>query len=96
MPIDPMFSVKLKQIGSHNGHVVWGEASSPEKLGIHGTKVAVDHDLCNGDGLCIAVCPANVFDMIETSGNTLSQKKSDPVKLRALHGLRSSMPDSMH
>ncbi|MCQ5337656.1 MAG: ferredoxin family protein [Candidatus Methanomethylicia archaeon] len=27
-------------------------------------KVTVDPEKCNGDGLCISVCPTNVFDFI--------------------------------
>ncbi len=80
MPIDPMFSQNLRRDGEHNGHTVWGDVSVPEKLGIHGTNVAVDQDLCNGDGVCVAVCPVNVFEMIETPGHPLSEKKSDPAR----------------
>ena len=39
---------------------VWKDAKSG--LGIYGTDVAVDFDLCVGDGACIDVCPVNVFD----------------------------------
>ena len=43
MPIDPEFSKKLNKNDQHNGHDVWGEVKPPEKLGVHGTNVAVDH-----------------------------------------------------
>ncbi len=79
MPIDPDFQKKLKASGEHAGHKVWGDVQSPQKLGIHGTNVAVDFDCCNADGICISVCPVSVFDGTETPGNTLSDKKSDPV-----------------
>jgi NAD-dependent dihydropyrimidine dehydrogenase PreA subunit len=39
---------------------VWKNKTS--NLGIYGTNVAVDFDLCVGDGACIEVCPTNVFD----------------------------------
>jgi NAD-dependent dihydropyrimidine dehydrogenase PreA subunit len=41
---------------------VWNHESS--SLGIYGTDVAVDFDLCIGDGACIEVCPVNVFDWL--------------------------------
>jgi len=80
MPIDPDFQKKLKPSGDHNGHKVWGETAPPTKLGIHGTKVAVDWDLCNGDKICIDVCPTNVFELLDTPGHPTSEKKSDPIR----------------
>jgi len=79
MPIDPDFMKKAKT-GTHNGHDVRGEVNPPEKLGVHGTLVAVDHDVCNGDAICVSVCPVNVFEMIDTPGNPVSEQKSDPVR----------------
>jgi len=80
MPIDPEFQKKLKATGDHNGHGIWGETSPPTKLGIHGTMVAVDHDICNADEICVSVCPVNVFEMIDSPGHPTSAKKSDPVR----------------
>ena len=80
MPIDPDFMKNKKVIGDHAGHAVWGEVDHPTKLGIHGTQVALDQDVCNGDGICISVCPVSVFDWIDSPGHTLSDKKSDPVR----------------
>ncbi len=80
MSIDPNFAKKLKKHSQHGGHDVWGEVKPPEKLGIHGTNVAVDHDVCNGDSVCMSVCPVNVFEMIDAPGNPTSNKKSDPVR----------------
>ena len=80
MPIDPDFIKKLKKHGKHNDHDVWGEVQPPEKLGIHGTNVAVDHELCTGDAICVDVCPVNVFDMIDSPGHPTSATKSDPVR----------------
>ena len=80
MPIDPEFMKKQKKSGEHAGHAVWGEVKPPERLGIHGTNVAVDHDICNGDSVCVSVCPVSVFEMIDTPGHPASDKKSDPVR----------------
>ncbi|HID16664.1 TPA: ferredoxin family protein [Candidatus Bathyarchaeota archaeon] len=80
MPIDPDFMKKLKVSGEHAGHKVWGVVDPPKKLGIHGTNVAVDQDICNGDEICVSVCPVNVFEMIESPGHSTSEKKSDPVR----------------
>ena len=59
LPIDPNFrSNRVSRMS--DGVRVWKDASSNQ--GIYGTNVAVDFDLCIGDGACIEVCPANVFD----------------------------------
>lgn len=78
MPIDPDFMKKSK-VDTHNGHDVRGEVNPPKKLGIHGTQVAIDQDLCNGDAICVSVCPVSVFEMIDTPGHPVSEQKSDPV-----------------
>ena len=76
MPIDPEFQSKLKASGDHNGHKIWGETSPPTKRGIHGTNVAVDQDVCDGDEICVSVCPTTVFEMIDSPGHPTSVKKS--------------------
>jgi NAD-dependent dihydropyrimidine dehydrogenase PreA subunit len=80
MPIDPDFMSKMKKGTEHKGHAVWGEVKPPEKLGIHGSKVAVDHDICDGTGTCLDVCPVNVFELADSPGHPVSDKKSDPVR----------------
>lgn len=80
MPIDPEFAKKLKPSSEHEGHKVWGEPNLPTKRGIHGTNVAVDQDVCNGDEICVSVCPVSVFDMIDSPGHPTSAKKSDPAR----------------
>jgi NAD-dependent dihydropyrimidine dehydrogenase PreA subunit len=80
LPIDADFQKKRKVVNQHNGHDVWGPVEPPTKLGIHGTIVAVDWDLCTGDGVCIEVCPVSVFDWADALGHPTSEKKSDPVK----------------
>jgi NAD-dependent dihydropyrimidine dehydrogenase PreA subunit len=69
---------------------VWGEVKPPEKLGIHGTNVAVDFDACDGDGTCINLCPVSVFEWFETPGHPLSEKKirsRQRISLYSMHGL---------
>ena len=55
MPINPNFEKDYEIITNHNGHSVWREYNPPKKLGIHGTIVAVDLDLCYGCLKCIEV-----------------------------------------
>jgi NAD-dependent dihydropyrimidine dehydrogenase PreA subunit len=59
LPIDPDFQASRTATAYDNLKVWKNDASS---LGIYGTDVAVDFDLCVGDGACIEVCPVNVFD----------------------------------
>jgi len=80
LPIDPDFQKKRKVVGDCKGHSVWGPVEPPEKLGIHGTIVAIDWDLCEGEGTCLEVCPVNVFDWADTPGHPTSEKKSDPTR----------------
>lgn len=81
MPIDPDFKTKRKKVETHSGHDVWGPVDPPKVLGIHGTDVSVDWDVCNGDGICAEVCPVNVFDMMDIPpGHPTSEKKSDPAR----------------
>jgi NAD-dependent dihydropyrimidine dehydrogenase PreA subunit len=80
LPIDQDFQKTRKVTGEHNGHKIWGPVEAPKKLGIHGTDVAVDWDICTGDGICISVCPVTLFDWADSPGHPLSDKKSDPVR----------------
>jgi NAD-dependent dihydropyrimidine dehydrogenase PreA subunit len=59
LPIDPNFQANRIPTLYEN-FTIWKSTSS--NLGIYGTDVAVDFDLCIGDGACIEVCPVNVFD----------------------------------
>ncbi len=80
-PIDPDFQKnRKKEAAQHLEHDVWGPVAAPAKLGIHGTAVAVDFDLCVADGACIDACPVNVFEWLETPGHPASAKKADPAR----------------
>ncbi len=73
-PIDPDFMNKpdeYPETGTHNNHKILGEGVQrtdangnpyPTKLGIHGTHVAVDWEACIADGVCMDVCPVDVFE----------------------------------
>jgi len=81
-PIDPDF-MKKRQVaakGPDGAYDIWGPYEPPVKQGIHGTAVAVDFDLCVGDGACLTVCPTDVFGWVETPGHPLSEKKVAPVR----------------
>ncbi len=80
MPIDPDFEKNRQVVSEHSGHKVRGLVEPPTKLGIHGTNVAVDWDVCIGDGICADVCPVSLYDMIDTPGHPLSNRKADPAR----------------
>ena len=52
---------------------------NPTKLGIHGTKVAVDWEACIADGACMDVCPVSLFEWELNQGQsgTGNDKKFD-------------------
>jgi len=74
-PIDPEFKSKRQVTGMYQGIKVWGPVDPPEQLGIWGTEVAVDFDICVADGACIEACPVNVFEWLDTLGHPASEKK---------------------
>ena len=80
MPIDPDFQKKRKKVGKEKGIAIWGPADPPEKLGIHGTHVAIDWDICTGCGVCLEVCPQQLYEWVETSGHPTSEKKAFPAR----------------
>lgn len=81
-PIDPDFLKKPEEFpvtGTHNGHEVRAEGIQrldangnpyPTKLGIHGKIVAVDWEACIADGICMDVCPVNVFEWALNPGRS--------------------------
>ena len=80
MPIDLYFQKNRKKVGKEAGIAVWGPVDPPEKLGIRGTYVAVDWDICTGCGVCLEICPLKLYEWAETSGHTTSEKKAFPAR----------------
>jgi len=80
MPIDTNLKNNRKIASKHEGHDVWGPVEPPKVLGIHGSIVAVDFDICIADGICLDVCPVSVFEWLNTPGHPASEKKADPVR----------------
>jgi NAD-dependent dihydropyrimidine dehydrogenase PreA subunit len=74
-PIDTSFKSKRQKAGKFKGISVWGPVDPPGQLGIWGDSVAVDFDICIGDGACIEACPVNVYEWLETPGHPGSEKK---------------------
>ncbi len=74
MPIDRTFLSTWNRTGQHHNHSVWQSKTSI--LGIHGTRVAVDSDVCTGCVKCLTVCPEDVFEQWEVSPGVI---KADPV-----------------
>ena len=74
-PIDTSFKSKRQKSGKFKGISVWGPVDPPGQLGIWGDSVAVDFDICIGDGACIEACPVNVYEWLETPGHPGSEKK---------------------
>lgn len=74
-PIDPAFKSSRQVVGAYNGIKVWGPVDPPGQLGIWGTEVTVDFDICVADGACIEACPVNVYEWLETPGHPASEKK---------------------
>lgn len=40
-------------------------------------KVTVDLDVCEGAGVCVEVCPMNVYDMVDVGG----EQKANPTRM---------------
>lgn len=80
LPIDPNFQKKMKKVGKEKGIDIWGPVDPPKKLGIRGTYVAVDWDVCTGCGICLEICPLQLYEWVETSGHSTSKKKAFPAR----------------
>src|SRR5437763_9697675 len=71
---DPTFPNGWPVKETHIDHQLkWKDGVSKE-YGVHGSAVGVDFDICIADGICITVCPVNVFDRLELPGE---QEKMD-------------------
>ena len=75
-PIDPDFKSKRQVAGTFRGIKVWGPTDPPGQLGIWGSQVTVDYDICIADGACIEACPVNVYEWLDTPGHPSSDKKT--------------------
>lgn len=80
MPIDPDFQKKRKKVSKVEGMAIWGPVDPPKKLGIRGTNIAVDWDICTGCGICLEVCPVHMYNWRETPGHPTSEKKAFPAR----------------
>jgi len=80
VPIEPDFQKKREKVGKEEGIAIWGPIEPPEKLGIRGTYVAVDWDICKGCGICLEICPKQLYDWVETSNHPISGKKAFPAR----------------
>ena len=84
--IDKNFMTTYSKVNTHDGESepiqIWAKDSGSytgigtDKLGIWGTVVGVDFDLCIADGACIDACPVDVFEWIETPNHPASDKKA--------------------
>lgn len=74
-PIDIEFKSKRQSAGKFQGIQVWGPYDAPGQLGIWGTNVCVDFDICISDGACIDACPVNVYEWLDTPGHPASERK---------------------
>ncbi len=74
-PIDMGFKSNRQPVGKFQGIEVWGPYDAPGQLGIWGTDVCVDFDICISDGACIDACPVNVYEWLDTPGHPASEKK---------------------
>jgi len=80
LPIDLNFQKNRKKVGKEAGIAIWGPVDPPQKLGIRGSNVAVDWDICIGCGICLNVCPARLYDWRETTSHPTSEKKPFPIR----------------
>jgi protein-S-isoprenylcysteine O-methyltransferase Ste14/NAD-dependent dihydropyrimidine dehydrogenase PreA subunit len=80
LPIDPDFQKKRNRTGEEKGIAIWGPVDPPEILGIRGTYVAVDWDICTGCGACLKVCPHQLYEWVETPGHPTSERKPLPIR----------------
>ena len=84
--IDKNFMTTYAKVATHDGDdepiQIWAKDSNSyggigtDKLGIWGSVVAVDFDICVADGACIEACPVDVYDWIDTPNHPASDKKA--------------------
>jgi len=84
--IDKNFMTTYAKVATYDGDdepiQIWAKDSDSyggigtDKLGIWGSVVAVDFDICVADGACIEACPVDVYDWIDTPNHPASDKKA--------------------
>ncbi len=84
--IDKNFLTTYAKVGTHDGDdepiQIWAKDAKSyggvgtDKLGIWGSVVAVDFDICVADGACIEACPVDVYDWLDTPNHPASDKKA--------------------
>ena len=88
--IDKNFMSTYAKVATHDGDdepiQIWAKDADSyggvgsDKLGIWGSVVAVDFDICVADGACIEACPVDVYDWIDTPNHPASDKKAIMVR----------------
>ena len=86
MTIDKNFMTTYAKVTTYDGESepiqIWAKDNDAytglgtDKLGVWGTVVGVDFDICIADGACIDACPVDVFEWIETPNHPASDKKA--------------------
>ena len=84
--IDKNFMSTYQKVATHDGDSepiqIWAKDADAyggvgtDKLGIWGSVVAVDFDICVADGACVDACPVDVFDWIDTPNHPASETKA--------------------
>jgi len=84
--IDKNFMTTYAKVATHDGDdepiQIWAKDAKSyggvgsDKLGIWGSVVGVDFDICIADGACVDACPVDVFDWIDTPNHPASDKKA--------------------
>ena len=84
--IDKNFMTTYAKVATHDGDdepiQIWAKDSDSyggigtDKLGIWGSVVGIDFDICVADGACVDACPVDVFDWIDTPNHPASDKKA--------------------
>jgi len=75
---DPSYPSQWTVVDEHLGHKVLRKEGVSKELGVHSIPVAVDFDICIADGICITVCPTNVFDRLDIPSEQERMDKGTP------------------
>jgi len=75
---DASFPGQWTVVDEHLGHKVLRKEGVSRELGVHSIPVAVDFDICIADGICITVCPTNVFDRLDIPSEQEKMDKGTP------------------